>query len=623
MAFKNLEPEFWSGKDIIEKYQKKELWIPRYQRSFVWNDDKQKKFMESLSKGWPVGTILVHKKDEKLFIMDGLQRTSTLVKYSQHWETHPAINNKEFLTKIKENHIAENGKSYIDDIMSIVRNLFPEIVQFYNTEYFDNNNYFNVVPKQERLSQLWDKVFGPWVNDFKDSLIKFLSHFDEAIIQSVPKIDEYKVLVQIWQGLEEDAPEIFQRINSEGEKLLPEIVIASGWKKYNQINWESKDFKDKFKEINSKRFASLFDLEVITKTQIEGSAEKSFFGALEIIYYIAHEISENIKDDYFKKILYVKPKGKKQNRKSEFNLKIIIILINTYLTYFKEMIEPSSMEKFDLIVDKYLFSETNIESAITNISYHINTFIDIIKFTIMHENEKNYDKIIRDKGMFWTTLFALNLRNRSYSKSNKVYKFLIKNFVATSALVQSSDDFSKIKGKVTKNSFADDSGFGSFENDQKEFFEKEKFKKGKKTPTLSTHWERTLIIKILYLEFLHKGEDLESLAFLQYIGDGDFKKGHQDLRNYNFYSNYAFFPKGGFQAADLSKDYLLNPSKNEWLHKNWEKKGKKFVNDIKNHLLKFDQYKNLNKQLEMNKQLLHFLEKRKTLIVQTLKYYLK
>ena len=623
MSFKELETEFWSGKDIIEKYHNKELWIPRYQRSFVWDNDKQKKFMQSLSKGWPVGVVLVHKKDDRYFIMDGLQRTTTLVKYSQHWETHPVINNKEFLEKIKKNHIANNGKSYIDDIISIVNNLFSEIVKFYNQEYFDNNDYFNIVSKEERLSQLWNKVFGPRAEGFKNALMKFLAYFDDEIKLAIPKIDEYKILAQIWEGAAEDAPEIFQRINQEGEKLSKLLIIASSWKRYNHISWESQDFEKKFKEINSKRFKSLFDSQVINKTQIEGSNEKSVFGALEIIYYIAHEVCENILDGDFKKIFYEKQKQSEKNKEPELKLESILILVNTFLTYFKKMVEPSTLEKFDITTENYLSSEKNIQEAIRDISYHINKFIEIIKFAIVHESGKNYQKIIGDKKMFWTTLFALNLKDKSISAPNKIYKFLIKNFVVSKPLVKTGDNFNQTKTKVTNNAFADDMEFSYFENDQKELFEKEFYKPGKKNPTKSTHWEKTLINKILYLKFLHQGEDPKSLVFLQYINDGDFGKNHTDLRNYNFYSNYAFFPKRGSQKPVLDQDYLLDPNKNKWLEENWDQEGQQLVDDIHKHLSTFEEAKSLSREIEMNKALLNFLKKRKDLMVETLKYYLE
>jgi hypothetical protein len=65
---------------IIEMYEKGEYKIPPYQREFVWEQDKQSKFIESVILDLPIPYLFFadDKSDGKLEIVDGSQRIRTL-----------------------------------------------------------------------------------------------------------------------------------------------------------------------------------------------------------------------------------------------------------------------------------------------------------------------------------------------------------------------------------------------------------------------------------------------------------------------------------------------------------------------------------------------------------------
>ena len=72
---------------IVAKYlarkaeEENELFVPDYQREFVWSDERQSKFIESILIGLPVPYIFtadVTEKDARLEIVDGSQRIRTL-----------------------------------------------------------------------------------------------------------------------------------------------------------------------------------------------------------------------------------------------------------------------------------------------------------------------------------------------------------------------------------------------------------------------------------------------------------------------------------------------------------------------------------------------------------------
>lgn len=68
---------------IVKKYEREQLFVPHYQRNFVWKQAQQSKFIESVFLGVPIMPFLVSISGEEaeLEIIDGSQRIRTLVDY--------------------------------------------------------------------------------------------------------------------------------------------------------------------------------------------------------------------------------------------------------------------------------------------------------------------------------------------------------------------------------------------------------------------------------------------------------------------------------------------------------------------------------------------------------------
>ena len=64
---------------LIQKLEEEEIFIPKYQRKFVWDTKRQSKFIESLILGLPIPYMfLADTKDGRSEIVDGSQRIRTL-----------------------------------------------------------------------------------------------------------------------------------------------------------------------------------------------------------------------------------------------------------------------------------------------------------------------------------------------------------------------------------------------------------------------------------------------------------------------------------------------------------------------------------------------------------------
>lgn len=68
---------------IIAKYKKDQIFVPHYQRNYVWKQEEKSRFIESVFLGVPIMPFLVSVSgnDAELEIIDGSQRIRTLVDY--------------------------------------------------------------------------------------------------------------------------------------------------------------------------------------------------------------------------------------------------------------------------------------------------------------------------------------------------------------------------------------------------------------------------------------------------------------------------------------------------------------------------------------------------------------
>ena len=82
--------ESWTLRDIAEalineRKDNKRIVVPMFQRGKRWKKDQEKTFIDSIIKGYPVGTMLFYEKYEdgvKTYILvDGLQRGNSIKKY--------------------------------------------------------------------------------------------------------------------------------------------------------------------------------------------------------------------------------------------------------------------------------------------------------------------------------------------------------------------------------------------------------------------------------------------------------------------------------------------------------------------------------------------------------------
>ncbi|OUS77296.1 hypothetical protein B1748_09145 [Paenibacillus sp. MY03] len=212
------EPQSKTFSAIINEIETGQIKIPQFQRDFVWDIQKSAQLMDSIVKGYPIGTFIFWRTKDRLravrnlgniqlpdpvegefvsFVLDGQQRLTSLFASLKGAKIH-----------------RESGK--IDD--------YSEIYLDLNASEDDQIVTLDVTDKDEHsYIRLTDLLYGG---------LSLLAQFP---VQYLKQLEEYKrriesynySIVQIKEAPIDIATEIFTRINVGGKPLsVFEIMIA-------------------------------------------------------------------------------------------------------------------------------------------------------------------------------------------------------------------------------------------------------------------------------------------------------------------------------------------------------------------------------------------------------------
>jgi uncharacterized protein with ParB-like and HNH nuclease domain len=99
MTFEQPKPDSKNYSDLISEIQKGIIKIPKFQRDFVWSIEKTANLLDSILKGYPIGTFILWQTDERIndiknvgnleipptpdgtkvqYVLDGQQRITSL-----------------------------------------------------------------------------------------------------------------------------------------------------------------------------------------------------------------------------------------------------------------------------------------------------------------------------------------------------------------------------------------------------------------------------------------------------------------------------------------------------------------------------------------------------------------
>jgi hypothetical protein len=193
--------------------------IPKFQRRLVWKEQQRLALIESIYRGYPIGAILLSKRPaengtEVFQVVDGLQRTSTLVRYT-----------KEPLTWAPADLVPAGRTAAIASALSIEQgSLATSILEWLRTT---QKTSFSAGYSPQNL---WRKLRDDFNIDEArlDTVESLLGELLDDIKASVD-ITGLSIPVVTYSGPESELPEIFERINQSGTKLSKYEVFAATW----------------------------------------------------------------------------------------------------------------------------------------------------------------------------------------------------------------------------------------------------------------------------------------------------------------------------------------------------------------------------------------------------------
>jgi hypothetical protein len=231
------EPLSLTFSSLMSDIEKGNIKIPQFQRDFVWSKDKSSKLLDSIIKGYPVGTFILWKTKEELralrnlggldlpktpkgdfinYVLDGQQRLTTLFASLKGLKIHREDREDDY-SDFRVDLEAKNDESVV------------------LTGSADTNSH--------RVIKLQDLLYGK---------IKVLSAFPEPLQD---KIQEYKDRINAYQFsavLIKEAPidvatEIFTRLNVGGKPLTVfEIMVAKTFDSKKDF-----DLDEKFEQLST------------------------------------------------------------------------------------------------------------------------------------------------------------------------------------------------------------------------------------------------------------------------------------------------------------------------------------------------------------------------------------
>lgn len=244
-----LDPGKYFFSTLMNDIENGRVRLPPFQREFVWSPPKVMSLMDSIYKGFPIGSLFYWKADRKyvtlfrdieslslpspasdqelFFILDGQQRLTSI------WATFKGavINNDNY------------GRICLDlDAAARYEKANPEERQqvpvFEETDA-DNDKFVSLRDILSDNTRTYDDIRDKLSREKKDTLTNAREQF-RSYPFSVVKIFDLEL---------EDAVEVFQRINQGGKRLTRfELVAANCWSESFDLAKSVRDFNGRIKE---------------------------------------------------------------------------------------------------------------------------------------------------------------------------------------------------------------------------------------------------------------------------------------------------------------------------------------------------------------------------------------
>jgi len=246
------KPDSKKYTDLISEIQKGQIKIPKFQRNFVWSLDKTAKLLDSILKGYPIGTFILWETNERLndiknignielpaipdgvkvqYILDGQQRITSL--YAAFLGAQ--------IQKEGEKKITNYGDIFVD----------------LEGDIENNDDQIVVSEEPERIFISLNEILN-----FNDNFLEIKENYSDEHFKKIHRYSQtfttydFSTIVLRKEDID-SAIEVFTRINTGGQTLtLFEIMSAKTYDEEQDFDMEAK-FQKLMGELAERKYNSI------------------------------------------------------------------------------------------------------------------------------------------------------------------------------------------------------------------------------------------------------------------------------------------------------------------------------------------------------------------------------
>ncbi len=232
-------PQAMSFSEFVTEIERGSMQIPQFQREFLWTRKKSATLIDSILKGYPIGTFILWNTKERLrsvrsiggkkfkdvrkghpldFVLDGQQRLTSLYACFKGLEIVRSDYRTDNFSEIYVNLLAKNDESIVvTDISNLDENHCIKVVDLYEIDFMELFKKYDNISEEARMK----------LNDYRTKITSY----------------QYSV-IRLWDATVDVATDVFTRINVTGQKLtMFEIMVAKTFdekKKFDLLKkWEA------------------------------------------------------------------------------------------------------------------------------------------------------------------------------------------------------------------------------------------------------------------------------------------------------------------------------------------------------------------------------------------------
>ena len=265
MDFEQPKPDSKKYSDLIRQIGKGIIKIPKFQRDFVWSIDETAKLLDSILKGYPIGTFILWQTDERINEVKDIGNLK-IPETPQGTKVQYVLDGQQRITSLYAAYlgaeIKKTGEKKVTDYKNIFVNLDKDLGENDDQIITAESTGEKCIPLSDVLNFSYRKSREQeFSTNFSDDELDLIDAYCTAF-----KTYEFSTVVLLKEDMD-SAIEVFTRINTGGQKLtLFEIMSAKTYDEKQEFDMEKKwgDFIEKLEDIKYEGVSSTVILSLLS-----------------------------------------------------------------------------------------------------------------------------------------------------------------------------------------------------------------------------------------------------------------------------------------------------------------------------------------------------------------------